>query len=153
MKVQTTDQAALSALLGDRLYEFNVDATGIADGELLFVSVSDGNGVIIAGLSGHSWGGCCEIKQLWVHEQQRGKGIGKALMMAAEEESIRRHCAQIVLSTHSFQAPEFYEKLGFERLAAVPNYPAGHENILYIKYLGESEMTSGNSMQQRTDIP
>jgi hypothetical protein len=25
---------------------------------------------------------------------------------------------------------KFYEKLGFQRLAAIPNYPQGHENIL-----------------------
>jgi ribosomal protein S18 acetylase RimI-like enzyme len=59
-------------------------------------------------------------------------------MMAAEREATRRGCVQIVLSTHSFQAPEFYESLGYIRLAAIPNYPKGHENILYIKYLQSS---------------
>lgn len=135
IEVQTTDDAALSVFLSDRLYEFNVDATGIADGEMLFASVRDGSGAFIAGLSGHSWGGCCEIKQIWVHERRRGQGLGRAMMMAAEQEAIRRNCAQIVLSTHSFQAPEFYEKLGYEKLAVIPSYPHGHENILYIKHL------------------
>jgi len=139
IEVRSTDDASLNALLGDRLYEFNAGATGMDDGEFLFVSVRDESGNLVAGLSGHSWGGCCEVTQLWVHEQRRGRGLGRAVMMAAEREATRRNCAQIILSTHSFQAPEFYEKLGFERLAAVPNYPRGHENILYIKYLGDEE--------------
>jgi len=39
------------------------------------------------------------------------------------------------LSTHSFQAPRFYETLGFHRLAVIPNNPAGHDDIIYIKEL------------------
>ncbi len=62
-------------------------------------------------------------------------------MQAAEREAVRRGCHQIVLSTHSFQAPRFYEKLGFRRLAAIPNYPKGHEYIIYIKYLSGASHT------------
>jgi hypothetical protein len=43
------------AELDDRIYEFNVAATGISDGRLLAVSVKDPQGKLIAGLSGHSW--------------------------------------------------------------------------------------------------
>lgn len=138
IEVLAAEDAALDALLSDRLYEFNVDVTGISDGELLSIAVRDGSGNLIAGLNGHSWGGCCEVKQLWIDEQQRGQGLGSTMMMAAEREATRRGCVQIVLSTHSFQAPEFYESLGYIRLAAIPNYPKGHENILYIKYLQSS---------------
>ena len=138
IEVLAAEDAALDALLSDRLYEFNVDVTGISDGELLSIAVRDESGNLIAGLNGHSWGGCCEVKQLWIDEQQRGQGLGSTMMMAAEREATRRGCVQIVLSTHSFQAPEFYESLGYVRLAAIPNYPKGHENILYIKYLQSS---------------
>ncbi len=34
------------------------------------------------------------------------------------------------------------EKLGFRRLAAIPNYPQGHEYIMYIKYLPGASHTS-----------
>lgn len=134
--ISSADDPTLNEFLEDRLYEFNVDATGIDDGELLSASITDDAGAVIAGLAGHTWGGCCEILRLWVHASVRGQGFGVALMDAAESEARRRGCSQIVLSTHSFQAPRFYEKLGFERLAAVPNYPRGHENVFYIKRLG-----------------
>ena len=136
------DRPELEAFLGDRLYEFNSTTTGIFDGKLLNALVEDDAGHIVAALSGHTWGGCCEIGRLWIHESMRGTGLGTAFMQAAEREAIRRGCHQIVLSTHSFQAPRFYEKLGFRRLAAIPNYPQGHEYIMYIKYLPGASHTS-----------
>ena len=136
--IRTDDRPALEAFLGDRLYEFNSRTTGIHDGVLLNASVKDAAGNIVAGISGHTWGGCCEISRLWVHESLRGTGLGTAFIRAAEQEAVRRGCHQMVLSTHSFQAPGFYEKLGFERLATIPNYPQGHEHIIYIKYLPEA---------------
>ena len=137
INVFSSDNADLASFLGDRLYEFNVSATGISDGELLWASITAEGGTPVAGISGHTWGGCCEIGRLWVEASQRGKGLGSALMAAAEGEAIRRGCTQIVLSTHSFQAPAFYEKLGFRRVATIPNYPRGHEQVLYIKDLAQ----------------
>lgn len=140
IQIFSSDNADLASFLGDRLYEFNADATGIRDGELLWASITDEAGAIVAGISGHTWGGCCEIGRLWVEASQRGKGFGSALMTAAEAEAVRRGCTQVVLSTHSFQAPAFYEKLGYERLASIPNYPRGHEHVLYIKDLAQSQL-------------
>jgi GNAT superfamily N-acetyltransferase len=121
--------------LEERLYEFNVAATGISDGLALAIFVRSSEGRLVAGLSGHTWGGCCEIRQVWVHELLRGQGLGRALLEAAEAEARRRRCRQILLSTHSFQAPELYKKLGFVPLAAVDDYPEGHQHILFLKRL------------------
>jgi len=43
--------------LEDRLYEFNVEATGQADGRGLGVFVRDEGGGIVAAAAGHTWGG------------------------------------------------------------------------------------------------
>ena len=91
--------------LEDRLYEFNRAATGIGDGKLLGVFVRDGEGRRVAGASGHTWGGTCELLNVWVDEGLRGHGIGRELMARAEAEARRRGCRQLVLTTHSFQAP------------------------------------------------
>jgi GNAT superfamily N-acetyltransferase len=122
-------------LLEARIDEGNARATGIHDGTSLNASVVNDEGQVIAGVSGHSWGGCCTIMLLWVDESVRGSGVGRALMHAAEEEAVRRGCHQIVVTTHSFQAPRFYERLGFRPLAVIPNNPAGYEDIIYIKEL------------------
>ena len=133
--VRADDRPELDAFLEAHINEGNARATGIYDGTSLNASVVDDEGQIVAGLSGHSWGGCCTIMLLWVDEPIRGSGIGRALMLAAEAEALRRGCHQIVVSTHSFQAPRFYEKLGFRPLAVIPKNPAGYEDIIYIKEL------------------
>jgi GNAT superfamily N-acetyltransferase len=121
--------------LEERLYEFNASATGITDGRGLAIFVRDDNERIVAGLCGHTWGGCCEIRQLWVEESRRGQGLGTRLLEAAEQEARDRGCAQIVLTTHSFQAPRFYASRGFSALAAVEGYPRGHRHLLLVKEL------------------
>ena len=125
----------IESFLADRIYEFNVKATGYVDGRLLAGTIQDDTGEIIAGINGHTWGGCCVIAHVWVHERLRGQGLGRALMHAAESEAAHRGCEQVVLITHSFQAPEFYEHLGYERKYAIEGRPKGYTDIVYVKRL------------------
>ena len=116
--------------LDDRLYEFNSSTTGIDDGARFGFVVRDDTGNTIAAIAGTTWGGVCEIRQLWVHQEQRRHGLGTALLAAAVDEAQNRGCFQIVLSTHSFQAPAFYVRHGFERIAEIADYPRGHRQIV-----------------------
>jgi GNAT superfamily N-acetyltransferase len=125
----------VDAFLAERIHAFNVQATGYADGRLLAASLRDAAGEIIAGVSGHTLGGCCEIAHVWVHERHRGQGLGRVLVDAAEAEARRRGCEQVVLTTHSFQAPGFYERLGYVRAYAIEGRPKGHANLVYVKRL------------------
>ena len=124
--------------LEDRIYEFNSSVTRITDGEELAIFVRDDGGRIVAGICGHTWGGYCEIRQFWVEQSQRGRGLGTKLLGVAEQEARRRGCRQIFLATFSFQAPAFYTKHGFETLATVDDYPRGHQNLLLRKRLGDA---------------
>ncbi len=122
--------------LEDRLYEFNSAATGISDGAWLAIFVRDDDQRIVAGICGNTWGGCAEIRQFWVEEARRKQGLGTRLLIAAEQEALRRGCEQMVLMTFSFQAPAFYAKHGFEVVAVVDDHPNGHKNMLLRKRLG-----------------
>jgi len=115
----------LGRLLEARLYAFNQDATGYRDGDDLAYAVEEG-GEVVAGVAGYTWGGIAEVKQLWVREDRRHIGLGSALMRAAIDEARARGCRYLFLSTHSFQAQAFYERLGFETLATIPDKPLGH---------------------------
>jgi ribosomal protein S18 acetylase RimI-like enzyme len=124
--------------LEDRLYDFNAGTTGISDGRTLGVFLRDESGAIVAGAAGHTWGETCELRQVWVAEAARGSGLGRRLMTEAEAEAVRRGCKQLVLSTHSFQAPEFYRKLGFDVVAEVPDYPRGFSHLILRKRLSSN---------------
>ncbi len=135
MRFSREKRPELDAFLADRLYESNAAATRIDDGALPNASVEDEAGRTIAGISGHMWSGCCEISVLWVIESSWGKGISASLMRAAEREAVRRGCRRMVLWAHSFQAPGFYERLGFPEAGLDTCYPLGHEKAVYVKSL------------------
>jgi GNAT superfamily N-acetyltransferase len=121
--------------LEDRLYEFNAGTTGMDDGRSLGVFLRDVARKIVAGATGHTWGEACELRQVWVAANLRGSGVGRRLMAAAEAEAIRRGCRQLVLTTHSFQAPQFYRKLGFEVVSEILDCPRGHSHLTLRKCL------------------
>ena len=115
----------LARLLEERLYAFNQDATGYRDGADLCFAVEE-EGEVVAGAAGYTWGGIAEVKQLWVREDHRHKGLGTALMQSAIAEARARGCRFLFLSTHSFQAQDFYLGLGLETLATIADKPLGH---------------------------
>ena len=121
--------------LEERLYEFNSAATGITVGEWLAIFVKDDDHRIVAGICGNTCGGCAEIRQFWVEEARRKRGLGTRLLGAAEQEARRRGCWQMLLMTFGFQAPAFYAKHGFEIVAVVDDHPHGHKNFLLRKRL------------------
>jgi GNAT superfamily N-acetyltransferase len=132
--------------LEDRIYEFNSGATGITDGEWLAIFVRDEQGRIVAGICGNTWGGCFEIRQFWVEEARRKRGLGTRLLRAAENEALRRGCRQVLLMTFTFQAPAFYAKHGFEVVAVVDDHPRGHKNVLLRKRLGGSSQAAAGGL-------
>lgn len=121
--------------LEDRLYEYNVRATGIDDGEWISVIVQGDDGEVVGGLGGTTWGGTMEVKQLWVHESRRGSGLGSELLRAAEAEARTRGCTQAILNTFDFQAPAFYARHGYVHVATVDGYPRGHRSFTLRKSL------------------
>lgn len=136
LSIQDEDDCqALAEFLTERIYEFNANATGYFDGMSLAGCIRNKSGEVIAGFNGHTWGGCCELTNVWVHEQYRGQGFGALLLRSAEAEAAARGCAQVVLATHSFQAPEFYERMGYERRYTIAGKPRHHADIIYVKVL------------------
>lgn len=93
----------------------------------------DEAGRVVGGAIGHSRHGWLYVELLFVPEALRGRGLGEALMAAAEAEARARGCRGIHLFTATFQAPGFYERLGFRCLGALPDHPPGHQDRWYAK--------------------
>ena len=141
--------------LEDRIYEFNSGATDIADGELLAFFVRERDR-IVAGICGNTWGGTCELRQFWVEESQRHRGLGTELFEAAEQEARRRGCTQVVLMTFSFQAPAFYERHGFEVVATIDDHPRRVPELADAQAPGTGLVRSGgylSNVSRRFDPP
>jgi ribosomal protein S18 acetylase RimI-like enzyme len=124
--------------LEDRLYAFNAAATGMDDGQgLVFVAeTADG---LAGAVAGYTWGGICELRQVWVADAHRGGGLGRRLMAAAVGEARARGCACVLLATYDFQAPGFYARLGFRTVAEIPDKPLGHTEYVMRLPLGGAE--------------
>src|SRR5687767_2476974 len=125
----------LAGRLVERLEEHNLAAAGAGDPPE-FLAVELDGAAPPGGVYGWTWGGTCWIEALWVREDIRGRGLGRRLMDAAEREALHRGCRQIALDTHTYQAPDFYKRLGFETVGELPDYPAGHTKFLLRKSLG-----------------
>lgn len=119
-----------------RLYAYNSAVTGIDDGALLVLTVRDESDALVAGLFGWTWGGTGFVDLLFVDEGRRGAGLGSRLLERAESEAARRGCTQMVLATHTFQAPAFYAARGYVEHGRLPDYPAGEAQVMLAKRLG-----------------
>ena len=121
--------------LKDSVDTFNVDETRIYDFKELAILLQDSTGQMSAGIYAYTWGGCLDIRLLWVRADRRGAGLGSNLMRAAEQEAIARGCHVATLETHSFQAPGFYKKLGYEEIGVLDGYPVRHKKYYLKKIL------------------
>ena len=121
--------------LAERIYEFNSKATGYYDADHFSLTLRDKSGVIQAGLYGYTWGGCAYVSYLWVDESERGQGVGTALLLGAEDHAKSKGCTVIFLATHSFQAPVFYARQGYEQQSVLRDHPVGYSSLTFAKRL------------------
>ncbi len=128
-------ERAVTQRLRDEIGRFNLETTGIAEFHELLRADYDDNGDLLAGVYGWSWGGTCWIEALWVRKDVRRRGVGSRLLAAAEAEARRHGCEQLALDTHTFQAPAFYERHGFEVVGVLADYPKGHSKLFLRKRL------------------
>lgn len=138
--LRSGDCRELEAFLADRIHEFNSRTTGHYDGESFGAAQSDESGNILAGISGFTWGGCCFVSYLWVAEEHRGKGLGSALLKAFEQNAVDKRCTRALLSSHSFQSPGFYERMGYTQRARIDDYPIDHADLFFAKDLGPASV-------------
>ena len=109
-------------------------AMGVGDEVDLAIFVRD-VGTVVAGISGWTWGDCCELQNLWVAPSLRGRGLATRLLAAAETEAAARACSQTVHFTYDFQVPAFYERNGYELVGRVDDFPSGTNVKWYRKRL------------------
>jgi N-acetylglutamate synthase-like GNAT family acetyltransferase len=112
-----------------RIARFNASRTGHGDAAQIGFTLHSGD-ELIGAAAGFSWAGMCELRQMWIEEQHRGRGHGRRLLLEFIEEARARDCTQIYVATYEFQAPRFYNRFGFRPVAAIRGRPSGHLDLL-----------------------
>jgi len=116
----------LRKVVVDHLDTYNVAVTGFHEYSPVNLFLRDAGDEVVGGLLAGIWGGVLRVRILWVSEALRGRGFGRRLMETAERRAVERGCRHVFLDTFSFQAPGFYEKLGYETYAKAEDWPVGH---------------------------
>lgn len=128
---------ALRDAIRDPLVAFNDAQVGKpTDMRLLAIPLTEKEtGKVIGGLWGRTGFAQLFIELLFVPESLRGQKLGEKLIGLAEEEARRRGCVGAWLDTFSFQAPGFYQKLGYSVFGQIEDYPPGHQRYFLSKKL------------------
>ena len=116
------------------LRRYNNEHAGMRTARPVTVSLREKN-EIVGGLTGtvnRSW---LSIELLWLEETQRGKGFGAHILKMAEAEAKRLGATRARVDTFSFQAPGFYEKMGYKPFGVLEDHPPGHRTIYLSKIL------------------
>jgi ribosomal protein S18 acetylase RimI-like enzyme len=82
-----------------------------------------------------------DVAKMLVHRSMRNRGLGEALMRAAEEAARSAGRTLLVLDTASDAAERLYERCGFQRVGTIPGYallPQGGycDTVYFYKRLG-----------------
>jgi ribosomal protein S18 acetylase RimI-like enzyme len=109
------------------------------DHKTLCVFARDEAGNIIGGLTGRTYWQYLDIAFLWVAEKYRGEGYATQLMEAAEAEARERGCKHVFLDTLSFQALEFYVKLGYAEFGRLSGFAGRYDRHYLHKRLDAME--------------
>ena len=128
------DEAAV-AELRDQLVVYNLESTGYGEYRPLSCFLRSAARELEAGVAGFSLDGYAMIEWLWVAPSLRGAGLGRRLVEAVEAEVRTRGCRVIRVNTYTFQAPDFYRRLGYERIGYAEDTPTDHGEIFFAKRL------------------
>src|SRR5262245_24600185 len=115
----------IQRIVWDGLNRYNVAMAGLTEYHPVSVLLRDADDEVVGAL-GNIWGDWLHVTALWVAEGLRRQGYGKALLARAEQFARERGCQAVHLDTFSFQAPAFYQKLGYEVFATLDDFPTGH---------------------------
>ena len=139
LTIATARDPQQEAVIAGGLAEYNRDVFGRVDAQTLDILVRDDNsGEVVGGLLGHTSIGMLFLDLFHLPRELRGAGLGSRIVELAEREGRRRGCSAAVVCTVTFQAPGFYERLGYRRFGEIDCPPDGATRIFLTKPLTRS---------------
>ena len=90
---------------------------------------------ILGGIVAESLFDTVEVEYLCVKPELRGQGLGRRLIGLVEQKAREAGMRRILLNTYSFQAPEFYRKLGYQQLFEISPAYQNYAQYYFMKLL------------------
>lgn len=78
------------------------------------------------------------VDLIWVQDEYRRQGVGRQLMTLAQDKAREMQLSGIEVWTQSWQAPEFYRKLGYEEFAVIDDFTPGRKRHAFRLHLAEA---------------
>ena len=128
--------ADYAAIMG-ALTAFNTASGYPADFQRVAVLLRDAQGTTVGGLWGKTVYGWMFVELLVVPDALRGRDLGTKLMIEAEGLAISRGCVGAWLTTFTYQARSFYERLGYEIFGELEQSPADSTRLFMRKFFAE----------------
>jgi GNAT superfamily N-acetyltransferase len=102
---------------------------------------------VLGGAYGDTHYGWLYLSLLWVHEDFRGHGWGRRILEGFEAEGATRGCHAAWVDTYEFQAPDFYERLGYREFGRLDEFPPGSARLFCWKSLRPSREAANENVQ------
>ncbi len=131
-------QADTRAAILDGLISFNSEQTAGRFGppRTIALALKDPQtGTSVGGLTARISYSRMFVELLFIPEHLRGTGLGRQLIERAEDVARQHGCTGIWLDTFTFQAPGFYQKLGYTVFGELRDYPPGFSRFFLHKPL------------------
>lgn len=126
-----SDTATAEAII-DLLRAHNAPYLGRTAAAALQLALTS-EGRLAGGLLGQFRSHWLHVDILVVAPELRGSGAGRALLTQAEDAARERGSHGVWLDTFDFQAPHFYEHLGYTRFGTIADFHDGHARHFYQK--------------------
>ena len=133
---QTLLNKQLRSFIFDNFEKYDIKMigySGFAKNETAFYAKVQNE--IVGLISVHPVWGALWIKALIIKEEYRNQGLATKLMEQALKFAQEKKCKFAFVETFSFQAPKFYQKLGFELEFSRAGYSDGISFHYLRKYL------------------
>ena len=129
----TGDLAHRAAILAP-LAAHNQASTGIVDkGATLAVFLRDATGAVEGGMWAKLWYGWMKVEFAFLPAHRRGQRLGARILSTLETAAVAQGAVGVWMESFSFQAPGFYEKLGYRTVGVLADRPVGYSNSYLAK--------------------
>ncbi|CDR34799.1 GNAT family N-acetyltransferase [Criblamydia sequanensis] len=121
-------------VLREGMLAFNEKIVGERD-KPFSIFLKNESGKIYGGVQAFLGSESVYIDLLFVDEALQKQGYGTQLLLAVEQEALKKGCVFSLVDTWDFQAEAFYLQRGYKRIGELKDYWLGHSKIFLRKNL------------------